>query len=81
MEWTTGDEVEFVENLGKNKWSNRTCNDRYESLLKYATAANQRHEWGDVDKKFVIGLAKKLLKRRERWAGVRGEKKKRGAKK
>jgi hypothetical protein len=55
--WTTNDEVTFIVNLGKSKWSGSASvakAGRKQLLTNYKKALEHRESWGNVDKGTVI---------------------------
>ena len=56
--WTTYDEIEFIENLGR--WGNNKKS-RKECLHNYIKSSTKRSFWGEIDNKEVIRRVLELL--------------------
>lgn len=63
LTWLTEDEIAFIKDLGKYRWIGRKqqlineTKDRLTALRNYLAAAQRRHNWGEVDRAKVIGVA------------------------
>ena len=57
--WTTAEELNFLDNLGRNKVKGLT---RRELLLKYLAAAKSRSAWGQINRDRAIQRARDLLR-------------------
>lgn len=63
LTWLTEDEITFIKGLGRFRWIGRKqqlineTKDRLTALRNYLAAAQRRHNWGEVDRAKVIGVA------------------------
>ena len=57
--WTTDDEIEHIQNLGKHIWTGRSnmkvfATSRLKLLERYKKAALKRYKWDDINKDEVM---------------------------
>lgn len=60
--WSTSDEIQFLETLGRHSKSNAV---RQDLLENYIRAAKERNEWGRVDKDAILYEARQMMETRK----------------
>ena len=63
--WTTKNELEFLNGIGRNKWPNNELfldrTKRSDIIIGYIAASHNRDDWGEIDKEFVVNYARSML--------------------
>jgi hypothetical protein len=60
-QWTTGNEITFIRNLGRHALTKSGMN-RADLLRGYLVGARQRDRWDGIDREQVLGFASECLR-------------------